>query len=380
MKRYELTISPTYVSDWGLREGVREFEQNAIDQQTTDSANRFTWKYDDEQQKLYLRSETSVLEPATLLLGVTTKANDDSTIGQFGEGYKVGTLACIRSGHKVTIYNYGKREIWQPKMIKSRRYGNTEILVFDVEKKPVWDKVPDADLTIEIDNITVDNWKQLEHDCLQFQLIKPHHISTPNGSVLLNPKYQGEIYVNGLFVCEQKQLQYGYDIPAKYLLLDRDRTLIKEFDVRWATSQIWKESCDNDRMLDLISSDWKDAEYLTSYGSAKLICLSDKAFQQFLQQHGKQAAPVTTESEARLAASVGLAPIIVSESYRNMINQSVGYKELREKTPIQTPKQQLRDWFDQCIAPMINGEQTLEQINATGEQWIQQFEQIFSLL
>ena len=144
MSKIELTIAPNYVPNWTLVDAIRELFQNALDQQKQNNENEASWNYDDDTGVLTISNATSKLTAASLLLGQTTKADDKSTIGQFGEGYKIATLVLLREGQNVVFYNYGAREIWRPRFVKSRRFG-TDILTFFIEKKAVWEKVPSAD-------------------------------------------------------------------------------------------------------------------------------------------------------------------------------------------------------------------------------------------
>ena len=104
--KIELTIAPSYVPSWGIVEAVRELFQNALDQQKQNPTNKMSWEYDPEAQRLRICNKYSTLEASSLLLGATTKADDTSTIGQFGEGYKIATLVLLRNDKKITFYNY----------------------------------------------------------------------------------------------------------------------------------------------------------------------------------------------------------------------------------------------------------------------------------
>jgi len=157
MSKIELTLAPNYVPTWTLVDAVRELFQNALDQQRQNSENEASWHYDDVTGVLTISNATSKLTTASLLLGQTTKADDKSTIGQFGEGYKIATLVLLREGKNVVFYNYGAREVWRPRFVKSRRF-DTDILTFFIEKKAIWEKVPSADLVIAIDGISADEY------------------------------------------------------------------------------------------------------------------------------------------------------------------------------------------------------------------------------
>jgi len=118
--RIELSINTKYMPAWGLWEGVRELIQNAKDGETQLSA-KMTVEHDAATDTLTITNEGATLPHEALLLGHTTKLGDKNTIGQFGEGLKIGLLAIVRAGHAVAIRNGG--ESWTPVMIQSPAFG-----------------------------------------------------------------------------------------------------------------------------------------------------------------------------------------------------------------------------------------------------------------
>lgn len=111
---YELTLTPNYVSDWNFNDALRELIQNGTDQEVLDSDNEFQIDYSPKEKVLRLKNRKSVLKINTLLLGRSSKANNEDTVGQFGEGYKIAALVLNRLGKTFTIYNNEKMKSGSP--------------------------------------------------------------------------------------------------------------------------------------------------------------------------------------------------------------------------------------------------------------------------
>lgn len=307
MPKYELSITPDYVPTWTYLDGVREIFQNAVDQETCSDkrTNQMFWSYDEKLKRLHIGNKTSVLETSSLLLGATTKTGNDKAMGQFGEGYKIACLVLLREGKQVIINNYGKKELWRPRFVKSKRYG-TKILTFFVTKEYVWTKIPHGDLVITIENISPDEFEEIKKRTLHIQDKYPC-ICTPKGEILTGPEHKGQIYVNGLWVTEQLNFSYGYNFNADVLRLDRDRSMVTEFDISWQTSDMWLRVTEVDqdiwsRIRIMLNNAAPDVSYINQraeYGmmGTKLSIVADMAHQDFIASHGVDAIPVSSQEE-----------------------------------------------------------------------------------
>jgi hypothetical protein len=349
MSKYELSITKDYVPDWGVVEAVRELFQNAIDQQTTVEGNDMYFSYDADNQTLKIGNKLSVLNPRTLLLGSSTKRGDDSTIGEKGEGYKIATLVLTRLNKKVVFYNYGAREVWLPRFVKSRRYG-TEILTFFVDKKFPWTTVPDNNLTITIEGITQEEYESIKISNLH--LTKPEdYITTIKGRILLDKQFAGKVFVNGLYVTQYEPYTYGYDFKPAVIQLDRDRKLVSDFNLQWLSSRMWEEKAD-ERMASLaakmVEDNSADIKYVTSgwleSSNSNIKDIADKVHTSFTAEHGVNAVPVISNVEMA-GLSPKYTPIIVSSTYKEVMMKSSMYKEPEKEVQISF-EDQVADWLD----------------------------------
>lgn len=339
MKKMELSLASDYVPGWTIVDAVRELFQNALDQEVQCPDNTASWEYSDGT--LLIRNKKSTLTTKSLLLGSTTKADDAGTIGQFGEGYKVATLVLLRNGLTVTFYNYGAREVWRPRFVKSRRFG-AEVLTFFIESEYPWSKVPTDDLVVEIQGITDEEYNDrivpsnlhLRND---FEIVESNEF----GDIINVP---GAVYVNGLFVCKYDPYKYGYNFKPGQLRLDRDRKLASDWDLKWLASKMW---CNSPKMLDLVEAGAADTAFVADMAHVYLKPMRDTgtaALERFKEQHGAQAVPVSCQSESE-SIPVGYKAVIVPEVFKRIIKSSPSYVEPEVKYERATALDKLRDWY-----------------------------------
>jgi len=365
MGKYELSLTANYVPDWTIVEATREFFQNAIDQANTEPDNDMFYDYDEEAQILSIGNKRSMLTARTLLLGATTKADDDKTIGKFGEGYKIATLVAIREGHNVVFYNYGAKEVWRPRFVKSRRYKEN-ILTFFTESF-TWSKPPNHDLTITIDNVTPENYKHIVDSNLIMHddLGKTHE--TDLGTILCDEKYQGKVYVNGLYVGTHDYMHCGYNLNADQVKLDRDRRLIDSFDLKWQSARMWIK-CESDEIIALANENAPDVEYVGSLSAYLTTTVTEQAHSAFREEHGDNAVPVCNQREmvAITEEYVDVKPVIVSETQHRLVTSAPTYKVDAEQKEVITTKVRLNAWFD-SIRHKLTDEEAMEYYDISSE-------------
>jgi hypothetical protein len=323
MSKFELSLSPEYVPNWTVVDAVRELFQNALDQQTVLLNNTMFFKYHDNpfgEGTLELGNNYSVLQTSSLLLGASTKRDDPNTIGKFGEGYKIAALVLTRLGKKFTIYNYGAKEVWTFKFVKSRKYGDVQVLTVDVNKAYFWKSMPDNDLTMEIEGITAEEYQLIIASNLHLQE-DYKAIETPYGRILIEDMHKGKVYVNGLYVCDNKEFQHGYDVKPKHITIDRDRKAVTDWDLSYITGRMWSSTSveHGDKIRQLVRDNAKDIHHL-HYHSHSTTSYARIAALDFKKEYGVKATPVVNEEQAKMAKKDGKVPVIVSEPMKHMLD------------------------------------------------------------
>lgn len=247
MVTYELPLSSTYVRHWGVVEAVRELIQNAID-----SDSPFEYELDAAAGSLTLISRHSTLEPSSLVLGVTSKAEDSSKIGSFGEGFKIALLVLCREGVSVVVRNGGRD--WTPSFEFSEKF-NVELLC--IREETTWR--PDVGLRFELSGVGIETLDRVVASCLHMQTRIGQHIETSFGRILF--ERAGLLYVNGLFVCDT-QMKLGYDIKPEFLQLDRDRQTVSSYDLKDTTKNLWLETKLFSEIYEMLEEGCEDVEFV----------------------------------------------------------------------------------------------------------------------
>lgn len=370
MRRYELGMSLNYVRHWGIPEAVREFLQNAMDEQIENPENEMIFDYSEEDRRLTIANKNSVLEINSLLLGKTSKEGKDDLTGQYGEGYKVATIVLLRNNCGVTIYNNKVGEMWEAKKIKSKRYGE-EIGVFDITKTTSWFKpksaTKDMNLVVTIDGITTDEFEQVKKNTLAIRDYGKCY-SNPEkiyGKVLLDKAERGRVYVNGLYVYTHEGLRFGYDFHSSELPLGRDRDLTRTFNLLFACSTLAVQVCPVSFLKDNL--DCKDFSYLTinsfwrSEDVDKGAVLIKEYTDKFIETYGEDVIPVESVNDFNKFSGIGKKAVLLSKTECSFI-------DLNRLSPVVYSSEELDSRFELWLS-RVSGSLILDEIDEIKELW-----------
>lgn len=349
--RYELTISLDYVPDWGVTEAVRELFQNAIDNEAVNPENKMTFRKDGDT--LIVANKQSKLSLDTLLLGCSSKVGDARTIGQHGEGYKIALVVLLRNGKKVRFLNYGANEIWETRVVNSRRYNGAKVIQIEVDKTPIWKRTPDNDLTILVEGITDEEYDYILKSNIALRKregLMGDHVETEYGDLMLDESEAGRIYIRGLYVCNIDGLKYGYNI-SKAIKLDRDRGLVSESDVMVEASRIWTGAVGINPDLaelagELVLNDAMDVSCLTYLALRDIkgynkIAEASKSL--FVKKNGANACPVHDDSERIRALASGYTPVITNSHVSSICGSLYNFSEPEIEDTFEDVLDELRD-------------------------------------
>jgi len=318
-RRIELTIDPEYVN-WGLYEGIREFLQNARDEETLNN-HPMDILHNPKRNVLQIRSYGATLPLETLLLGKTQKRGNDAAIGEFGEGYKLGCLGLIRRGFPVKIWT--GTEMWEPAIVPSKQFEGCKVLAFDVHGNRAKGK---AGVLVEVFNIQNDAWTLVQDMFLW--LNKPNEeqvVDCQNGRILLEEKYKGRLYVKGIFVQTLPgNYRYGYDM--KEVKLDRDRRVAEGWSLRWELDRLWRQAAEQKELagtvLSLLNADAPDT---ASVDPAYMGAEAKEALAEiFKAQHGEEALPVAGIGDSAKLMHVGKRGVVVSKDAHRVLKEIIG--------------------------------------------------------
>jgi hypothetical protein len=319
MAKIPLTIDPAYCSSWRFFEGIREFIQNAKDAEEYDNL-AMSLEHKPRSSTLVIATKNICIEASTLLLLGKTSKGDGHQRGKFGEGFALGCLALVRAGHPVTIYN--GHEVWRPEISKPDEgvFAGNDLLIMTTRKLQGYR----PDFTVEIENVSKDVWEATRK---MFLFLAPPNADTlvkvSEGTVIMDPGYQGLIYSRGIYVMRNEELEFGYDLVNAEL--DRDRRMIEEWNLKYKLGQVWEEALRADpaktapRVYQMAKDDKPEVKSLHYRVDAKLVkSLRDE----FEKEHGMDTVPVSTISEARELDGLGAKTAMVTGTLQQLLAKS----------------------------------------------------------
>lgn len=264
----ELSISRNYVCNWGLKEAIRELLQNAIDAEKEGFS--MCVGYNGVTETLSISSIGAHLDFQDLVLGNSIKNEDDQMIGKYGEGFKLALVVLLREGYEVFIENRNK--LWTPYFSKSDVF-NIEVLKIKEE-----DLDDNNGLNFVVRGVDEDTYKELKR---YFPCIDNDYgeiVETQSGSILLDDRFHGKMFIEGLYIQSDNNFKYGYNFHADVVNLDRDRRAINYYELRklTATSIVTAEEC-NPKIFSAISNSCTDVK--------DILEVIDDASQEFLEEY-----------------------------------------------------------------------------------------------
>lgn len=321
MKKVPLTIETSYLPEWGLWEGVRELMQNGKDAET-DFGAPLIIKHDGET--LTITNEGATLPHRCLLMGNTSKRGKN-LIGQFGEGLKLGMLALARVKRFPKILTGG--EVWTPVLEWDSNFG-AEILCVEIDESE--DLIERVVVQIPL---STEEWQTFQQRFAFLSIAKENKIPTPRGDLLLGDDLRGRLYVKGIFVNYDENLEYGYDYVD--VSINRDRKVVADFDRKWENANIWTDAVRNhpdklgDIFFDLLQSGSEDLSGMDSEYQAKALPpkILDMVVEKFVKKYGEGSIPVENIEQSMQLEHLGRRGVVVSKSLRTVIQQRVGSVE-----------------------------------------------------
>jgi hypothetical protein len=245
-------------------------------------------------------------------------------IGKWGEGLALGLLALVRAGRRVRIRSGS--EVWIPRIEAATKFEDAQVLTVEVlPNRKARNRV-----CIEIFDVDQEEWDNIRPRFLF--LDKPHKeefVATSQGDLLLSARYQGKLFIKGIFVQNDPMLTHGYNYyHAGY---DRDRRMVEDFDKRWNNQTIWREAvaAQPERLFktyyDLLDAAAQDLAGLNQYSAPQLgKDIIDRVADVFGKTHGADAVPVENLGQSQELEHLGKRGIVVPPALRAVLTQKVG--------------------------------------------------------
>lgn len=330
-KIIELSLSKNYVCNWGLWEAVREILQNAQDSEK--DGNKLKITYHEADETLIITNEGTNLDISSLVLGNGTKLDDETKIGKYGEGYKLALLVLLREGKSVKICQ--DKEDWYPLFKKSKTFG-TEVLAIEREKKE--GSTTKTFVSFIIGDIKDNEFRRLQKLGLRIGKETGMYIGKTveceYGEILLDDKFKGKFYVEGLFIQTDDNFKYGYSFNNDVVDLDRDRKAINYYDLcELTTKSLLSQTNDFEIVETSIKSETHDSKDLQYFYTDASDDFKEGFAEHYIEKHKlTKDTFVGTEKEVQLSDAKETK--IVDEITAKWVNDGLGrgkeYQEIKQ--------------------------------------------------
>lgn len=331
MKLVKLSLTEDYVSHWSWWQGARELLQNAIDTGKFD----VNFKHD----SLHITSHGGKIPVNALLMGKSSKKEDPTTIGKFGEGMKLGFLVLLREGAEIEVLNGVDR--WKPKFVYDEMF-DSKVLAIEIDEECL----EGGEDYVEVNIYNIPSWAIDE--------IKDNYAPTTSRDIIIensrgkayakdSNNQECTLFVNGLYVTTLRNGKYkfDYDFKPETFVLDRDRDSVNEYELKYNANNLLSESDDIELLAQLALENYDDLAlfsgrrkknssfYSYSRTEDEEDQLADKAVELFEKKYGENAYPINegwSEGKRRVVTETAIAkgwtPVTVKQAVYRMVQNS----------------------------------------------------------
>jgi hypothetical protein len=336
MEALELTVSPDYVHSWTTLAALRELVANGLDGQERGRATgtgEFLMEYSARSKVLRLVNRNTIVPASAWVYGVSGSRADTSCIGQFGDGMPTAAIVLLRAGHNVTYWSGDQQ--WTPEVGPSETFEGIQLL--QIRRRKVKER---SDFTVEITGISPSQHEEIRQLFLQMdERYDPQAIvqtgKWSRDSVLLQPEYRGCVYVKGVFVQKRPEVKFGYNLWD--VEMNRDRTVINDWDLRWHLEIVLQKAVDNDPAgfaEFILPSLFGDEESLESRDDYQHLsgntAFADQVIEHWDKQFGMTCLAVKNIDEVEAARRLGLKAVVANPLVRKVVNRRYGCLADRE--------------------------------------------------
>ena len=357
MNKYPLNLSPTYCDDWSVQDAIREIIQNCLD-------DKSTFQYHMEGDELHLTSLGVQLPLKTLLLGNSTKANDSSAVGGFGEGYKIALLVLLREGYEVIIQNGSK--LWNPVFEYCDQYDSDMLYIYED------DIFGNDDLTFIIKGLCEEDLEEVQNRCLYLKEDLGEVLEGSTGRIILGTS--GKLYVGGLYVSDTN-LHYSYDFNPDVLKLNRDRKAVNSWDLEYETSRLWNNVSTPETVADMVHRQCPDVRLVTC---TKTPSLPSSCYNTYVEKYGEVPIAADTWEKDDMEAQ-GYKDVVVTGNteFTKLVKESPEYQGLdfeMDETEDESPMDlldKLNDYMHEEASYEVykEFEETYDKLASRGIKW-----------
>lgn len=313
----DYNMSKEYCADWSPIDAIREMVQNAID-------SGQEYRCEIVSGRINVITYDKELPLRTLMLGESIKSGD--AIGKYGEGYKIGMLVLTRENHEPFITNNNNY------ITGLFSLNSLDVMTFKLSiDTELHSEDTNIQFSCKVGNIDIDELKRKIPAFTGVNPEKPYSID-------IWQDRQGEIFVNGLFVAEDKKLVFGYNFSPSKIQLNRDRNMVD--GLHWQLGEYYNNLGEQKASLifELIEKDADDVQDLSYRLSNKK--LKAELARLFFNKYG-EGATISKPGTTYVGCNSGVS----CSSSASRVYRSCNVSETKKTTDPESPDQVLSTWI-----------------------------------